>query len=46
MITDFLSQDREKLRKKSENNDKYNLYEFYGYLFPELKNLKEKIEER
>jgi len=46
MITDFISQDREKLRKKSENNDKYNLYEFYGYLFPELKNLKEKIEDK
>jgi len=46
MITEFLSQDREKLREKSENNDKYNLYEFYGYLFPELKNLKEKIEEK
>jgi len=46
MITEFLSQDREKLREKSENNDKYNLYEFYGYLFPELKNLKEKIEDK
>lgn len=45
MITEFLRQDRVKLRKKSENDDKYNLYEFYGYLFPELKNLKEKIEE-
>ncbi|MDZ7671304.1 MAG: hypothetical protein U5K53_00445 [Halanaerobiales bacterium] len=46
MISDFLRQDREELRKKSENNDKYNLYEFYGYLFPELKDFKEKIEEK
>lgn len=46
MISEFLRQDREELRKKSENDDKYNLYEFYGYLFPELKNLKEKIEEK
>lgn len=45
MISDFIRQDREKLRKKSENNDKYNLYEFYAYLFPELKDFKEKIEE-
>jgi len=46
MISDFLRQDHEKLSKRSENNDKYNLYEFYGYLFPELKDLKEKIEEK
>ncbi len=45
MISDFLRQDREKMRKKSENDDKYNLYEFYAYLFPELKDFKEKIEE-
>lgn len=44
MISDYLSQDREELRKKSEEEGIYNLYEFYGYMFPELKKLKEKVE--
>jgi len=44
MIGDYLSQDREELRKKSEEEGIYNLYEFYGYMFPELKKLKEKVE--
>ncbi|MFO7814268.1 MAG: hypothetical protein R6V14_00780 [Halanaerobiales bacterium] len=44
MISDYLSQDREELRKKSEKEGTYNLYEYYGYMFPELKKLKEKVE--
>ena len=46
MISDYLSQDREELRKKSEEEGVYNLYEFYGYMFPELKKLKEKVENK
>lgn len=43
MIGDFLKQDKKEMREKSKEDNKYNLYEFYGYLFPELKMLKEKV---
>lgn len=43
MIIDHIRQDEEETKRKRED-DKYNLYEFYGYMFPELKKMKEKVE--
>ena len=41
MIGEYLKQDREEVEEKKKD-PKYNLYEFYGYMFPELKEMKKK----
>lgn len=41
MISNYIKQDEEETKIK-KGDDKYNLYEFYGYMFPELKKMKEK----
>ena len=44
MISEFLKQNQKEMKEKSETG-KHNLYEFYAYMFPELKEFKEKVEE-
>jgi len=43
MITDYLRQNQKEMKDKSKD-EKHNLYEFYAYMFPELKEFKKKVE--
>ena len=43
MITEYIRQNQKEMKEKSED-EKHNLYEFYAYMFPELKEFKKKVE--
>ncbi|HMA60991.1 MAG TPA: hypothetical protein VKN64_11965 [Halanaerobiales bacterium] len=43
MITEFIKQNQKEIKEKSEDKE-HNLYEFYAYMFPELKEFKKKVE--
>lgn len=42
-ISHYLSKDWEERQQQYDHDSEYNLYEFYGYLFPDLKKFKEKV---
>lgn len=44
MITEFIRENQRETKEKIEDK-KHNLYEFYAYMFPELKEFKKKVEQ-